>query len=152
MVPFRVRDFAIGLPALFAGLSLFVAWSTAAREPGPTAPIEIEVRALPFNADDATATTVGKLRWRGGVVLTSRERRFGGWAALWVAPDGRGLRSISDEGSWLVATLRYDNDGRLTGLGGATIGSLRGENGQLLADKIETDAGGLAALPARRWV
>jgi hypothetical protein len=152
MVLFRVRDFAIGLPALFAALSLVAACSTAAREPGPTAAIEIEARALPLNADDPAVTTVGKLRWRGGVVLTSRERRFGGWSDLSISPDGRGLHSISDEGSWLTATLRYDNDGRLVGVGAATIGSLRGENGQLLVDKIETDAEGLARLPDGGWL
>lgn len=152
MVPFRVRDFAIGLSALFAALTLVAACSTEAREPGPTTPIEIEARAIPLNSDDPAVATIGKLRWRGGVVLTSRERRFGGWSDLWVAPNGRSLHSISDEGSWLVAAIRYDNDGRLTGLGAATIGSLRGENGQLLSDKIETDAEGLARLPDGGWL
>lgn len=152
MVLFRIRDIAIGLSALFVALSLVTACSTAAREPAPVAPIEIEARALPLDADDPAVTSVGKLRWRGGLVLTSKEPRFGGWSDLWIAPDGRGLRSISDEGSWLAVTLRYDGEGRLTGIAPGTIGSLRGENGPLLADKIETDAESLARLPDGGWL
>lgn len=152
MVLFRVRDVAIGLPALLAVLSLATACSTAAREPAAAAPIEIEARALALNLDDPGAATVGKLRWRGGLLLTSKEPRFGGWSDLWIAPDGRGLRSISDEGSWLTATLRYDGEGRLIGIAAGTIGSLRGENGQLLVEKIHTDAEALARLPDGGWL
>lgn len=152
MVLFRVRDIAIGLPALFVALSLVAACSTAAREPAPAAPIEIEARAIPLNADDPAVTSVGKLRWRGGLLLTSREPRFGGWSGLWIAPDSRGLRAISDEGSWLTSTLRYDGEGRLTGIAPGTIGSLRGEDGQLLVDKEATDAEALARLPDGGWL
>jgi hypothetical protein len=152
MVLSRARDIAIGLPALVVALSLVAACSTAAREPAPAAPIQIEARSIPLNADDPAVTSVGKLRWRGGVVLTAAEPRFGGWSDLWIAPEGRGLRSISDEGSWLTASLRYDNDGRLIGVASGMIGSLRDENGQLLGDKIETDAEGLARLPDGGWL
>ncbi len=152
MVPFRVRDSAIGLPALFVALSLVVACSTAAREPAAPAPIEIAAHAIPLNIDDPAVTEVGRLRWRGGLVLTSREPRFGGWSDLWVAPDGRALHSISDEGSWLATTLRYDKDGRLIGVEPGMIGSLRGEDGQLLTSKLETDAEGLARLPDGGWL
>lgn len=150
MALIRVRDLAIGLLALFVAGSL-AACSTAAREPAPAAPIDIAAHAIPLNSDDPAVIEVGKLRWRGGLVLTSTEPRFGGWSDLWIAPDGRTLRSISDEGSWLAVALRYDN-GRLVGVEPGTIGSLRGENGQLLGDKIQTDAEGLARLPDVGWL
>lgn len=152
MVPFRVRDIAIGLPGLVAALSLIAACSTAAREPARAAPIEIAAQAIPLNTEDPALGEVGKLRWRGGLVLTSREPRFGGWSDLWVAPDGRTVRSISDEGSWLAATLRYDTAGRLIGIDPGLIGSLRGENGQFLDGKLDTDAEGLARLPDGGWL
>lgn len=152
MVPFRVRDIAIGLPGLVAALSLAAACSTAAREPAPAVPIEIATQAIPLNIEDPALTEVGKLRWRGGLVLTSREPRFGGWSGLWVAPDGRALRGISDEGSWLAATLRYETGGRLVGVEPGLIGSLRGEDGQPLGSKLETDAEGLARLPDGGWL
>ncbi len=148
----RVRDIAIGLPALVVALALVSACTTAAREPAPPAPIEIDARTIPFNSDDPAATEVGKLRWRGGLVLTAKDRRFGGWSDIWIAPDGLGLHSVSDEGSWLVAGLRYDKDGRLSGVAPGLIGSLRGENGEFLVSKIETDAEGLARLPDGGWL
>lgn len=152
MVPFRVRDIAIGLPALLAALSLVAAGSTAAREPAPAAPIEIAARAIPLNIEDPALAEIGKLRWRGGLVLTAREPRFGGWSDLRVAPDGRAVRSIFDEVSWLATTMRYDTDGRLIGVEPGVIGSLRGEDGQLLGSKMETDAEGLARLPDGGWL
>jgi hypothetical protein len=152
MAQFRVRDIAIGLPALLAALSLVAACSTAAREPAPAAPIEIAAQAIPLNTEDPAVTEIGKLRWRGGLVLSSREPRFGGWSDLWVAPDGRALRAVSDEGSWLAATLRYDAAGRLIGVEPGLIGSLRGENGRFLDGKLETDAEGLARLPDGGWL
>jgi hypothetical protein len=152
MVPFRVRDIAIALPGLVAALSLVAADPTAAREPAPAAPIEITAQAIPLNIEDPAVTEIGKLRWRGGLVLTSREPRFGGWSDMWVAPDGRTFRSISDEGSWLTAALRYDPAGQLIGIESGLIGSLRGEDGQVLGNKLETDAEGLARLPDGGWL
>ena len=152
MVPFRVRDIAIGLPGLVAALSLIATCPTAAREPAPAVPIEIAAQAVPLNIEDPALAEIGKLRWRGGLVLTSREPRLAGWSDLWVTPDGRALRSISDEGSWLTAALRYDTGGRLIGIESGLIGSLRGEDGQLLGNKLETDAEGLARLPDGGWL
>ena len=152
MALLRIRDIAIGLPALVVAFLLANAWSTKAREPAPPAAIEIETRAIPLNADDSAATEVGKLRWRGGLALTARDQRFGGWSDLWIAPDGIGLRSVSDEGSWLVANLRYARDGRLIGVAPGMIGSLRGDDGRHLVDKLETDAEGLARLPNGGWL
>ena len=152
MALLRIRDIAIGLPALVVAFSLAAVWPTKAREPAAPAAIEIRTRAIPLNADDAAVSEVGRLRWRGGLVLTARDQRFGGWSDLWIAPDGIGLRSISDEGSWLATSLRYAPDGRLVGLAPGSIGSLRGENGQHLVDKLETDAEGLARLPGGGWL
>ncbi|MBX3502436.1 MAG: esterase-like activity of phytase family protein [Alphaproteobacteria bacterium] len=152
MVPSRIRDIATGLPALVVALWLATACSTAAREPAPAVAIEIEAHAIPLNVDEPTVTEVGKLRWRGGLVLTSPEPRFGGWSDLWIGQDGRALRSVSDEGSWLAATLRYDKRGHLVGVASGMVGSLRGEDGRLLAGKLATDAEGLARLPDGGWL
>ena len=115
-------------------------------------PLEIQATALPFKSDDPAATSVGQLRWRGGIAMTANSRRFGGWSDLHISADGRELASISDEGSWLTAIIDTDAKGNLLGLSQARIGPLRGLDGQPLADKSQSDAEGMARLPDGSWL
>src|SRR5262249_39296551 len=62
------------------------------------------------------------------------------------------LASISDEGSWLTATIDYDAKGDIAGLSQAKIGPLRGLDGQPLENKTESDAEGMARLPDGSWL
>ena len=94
-------------------VGLLAAACTGASPPPLSAqerPLEIHATALPFKSDEPAATTVGQLRWRGGIAMTANSRRFGGWSDLHISPDSHRLASISDEGSWLVATIDYDAD------------------------------------------
>jgi hypothetical protein len=115
-------------------------------------PLEIHATALPFKSDDPAATTVGRLRWRGGIAMTANSRRFGGWSDLHLSADGRELASISDEGSWLTATIDYDAKGNVAGLSQAKIGPLRGLDGRPLESKTQSDAEGMARLPDGTWL
>jgi hypothetical protein len=136
-------------------LGLLAAACTSASLPTAGAqdrPFEIHSSALALKADDAAASTVGRLVWRGGVALTANAPNFGGWSDLTVSPDGGTLTSISDEGSWFTATIDYDAKGNLSGLSKATIGPLRGLDGQPLADKVWSDAEGMAHLRDGTWL
>lgn len=115
-------------------------------------PFAIRSASQPFKIDDPSARTIGRLVWRGGIMMTASPRHFGGWSDLHVSADGRTLTSISDEGSWLTATIEYDGDANLAGLVDARIGQLRGLGGGLIADKAEADAEGLARLPDGSWL
>jgi hypothetical protein len=115
-------------------------------------PLEVHSSPLSFKLDDPAAKIVGHLLWRGGISMTANSPRFGGWSDLHVSADGRSLTSISDEGSWLTATIDYDAKGNLAGLGNAQIGPLRGLDGQPLAGKVEADAEGMARLPDGSWL
>ena len=84
--------------------------------------------------------------------MTANSANFGGWSDLHVAPDGKSLSSISDEGSWLTATIDYDHDGNLAGLSNGRIGSLRGLDGKPLENKVMADAEGMALLPDGSWL
>lgn len=146
-------------PALrsFTGFCLLVAAACAGvPPPSPVGaqPLALEIRSEPLvlKLDEPGLRRIGKLIWRGGISMTSSSPNFGGWSDLHVSPDGRTLSSISDQGSWLTATIAYDAQGDLTGLGNGRIGSLRGLDGLPLANKIEADAEGLAAMPDGSWL
>lgn len=115
-------------------------------------PLEIRSASQPFKIDDPSAKTIGRLLWRGGIMMTANSRHFGGWSDLHVSPDGKTLTSISDEGAWLTATIEYDGEANLAGLSNALIGQLHGLDGRLIASKAEADAEAMARLPDGSWL
>jgi hypothetical protein len=115
-------------------------------------PLEIRSASQPFKIDDTSAKTIGRLVWRGGIIMSAAPRQFGGWSDLHVSADGRTLTSISDEGAWLMATVEYDGEANLAGLSNARIGQLRGLDGTPIEGKAEADAEAMARLPDGSWL
>lgn len=106
------------------------------------APKDIEISAQPithFDRSRPTQKRFGQLEFRGGLVLRSPSLEFGGWSALVMAPDGRSLLAISDEGSWLTADLGYQG-GRPSQLTRARLGPLLSDSGNPLRSKMDKDA------------
>lgn len=114
--------------------------------------VDIRSATQPFKIDDPAAKTIGRLVWRGGIMMSAASASFGGWSDLHVSPDGRTLTSISDEGAWLTATIEYDGEANLAGLGNARMGQLRGLDGKPIESKAEADAEALARLPDGSWL
>ncbi len=117
-----------------------------AAAPASSQPRAIDIVARPiahFLRANTTTRRFGSLEFRGGLVLTSQDRDFGGLSGLIVEPDGRRLLSVSDEGMWVSATLTYDN-ARPTGLTNARMGPFRAQGGRVLDRKRDLDAEALA--------
>jgi len=123
----------------FAALLLLAACSG---DPG-AGPILIEAEKVALYPDAPERLDVGALEYRGGLVLTSPDDRFGGLSALEVE-DGR-LLAISDSAYWLTAHLEFDDAGMLTGLSNAFYAPMLGPDGQPLTGDA-ADAEGLAPL------
>jgi hypothetical protein len=95
-----------------------------------------------FEKVASSATTFGKLEWRGGVVLTSPSPSFGGWSGLVLDPDGKRLLAVSDAGTWMTADIDYEA-GRLAGLDHARIGPLKARDGKTLRKERDRDSEGV---------
>lgn len=136
-------------PAL-AGL-LLVAWGLACAGTTPPPPPgegrSLLLRAAPVALDpaDPRRNGLGKLRYLGGLAITSPDPALGGLSGLWVSPDGRELRAISDQGWWLSAKLAYGPGGGPARLEQGRLGPLLDPAGRPLEGKRERDAEGLAA-------
>ena len=111
----------------------------------PPQPIEIEARVLAgFERTNAARRQFGRLEFRGGLVLTSPAKEFGGWSGLVMDDSGRRLLAVSDRGHWMMADL-VQSAGGLNGLRDAVIGDIAGIGGRRLTGR-DADAEGITLL------
>ncbi len=134
-----VSALVIGLAAF--GSSLALAEETPASPDAEVITVEAHPIAA-FDKFDAGKTHFGKLKWRGGLVLTSPSRHFGGWSGLVVDAEGKRFFSISDAGSWMSGEIAYASD-HPTALQGVRLGPIRALSGKVLTRKRSSDAEGL---------
>ncbi len=102
----------------------------------------IQLQSAPalLDLDNRDRSDVGRLAWRGGVVVSSSDSRFGGYSGLEILDDGRRLLALSDVGHWLLADIAYDAAGNLAGLGNSTFAPLLGVDGKPTDSKRLNDA------------
>jgi hypothetical protein len=129
-----------GLALLAAGLVLaFSAFGLAAPRQESA---NLQSARIPLYVNNPTSKRAGKLIYRGGLVLSSDRRSFGGWSDLGVSADGSEILAISDQGHWLRAQLTYDRNGDLAGVGDSEIAPMLGINGRPLSRR-ENDSEGM---------
>jgi hypothetical protein len=131
----------VGRAVVLLGLVSLLATSVRAER------IEVAVKPIPLNPTDLKQDKVGLLTFRGGLALTSSNKRFGGLSALRLTEDGARITFISDEGSWVTAHLVHDPSGQLVGVADAELGPLLDLEGKPLLEKFESDAESLALMP-----
>ena len=79
----------------------------------PDQAVAITISAAPIAAletDKPSQTRFGSLEFRGGLVLTSTHKSFGGISALYVQPDGEHFLVVSDRATWFRGRIVYEND------------------------------------------
>lgn len=139
---------AAAVAASLAGLGL--ASSTFA-EPKPDSSrlsaTPIRIVATPIRKFDKAGTgpeTSGKLRFLGGLVLTSPgNKNFGGWSGIALDRDTKSFVAVSDAGVWMTGQITYA-DGAPQGIEAARIGPLLGLDGKPLARPRDRDAEAIA--------
>ena len=131
-----------GLLLLAAGLVLAV---SAFALPAPKWPQPANVRTarIPLFVNNPSEKRAGRLTYRGGLVLNSDHRDFGGWSDLAVNVDGSEILAISDQGHWLRAGLTYDRNGDLAGVSDSEIAPMLDMNGRAIHGR-ENDSEGMA--------
>jgi hypothetical protein len=134
---------ALGVLAFGGSLALADPKPAADKVSKVSESITVEARPIAaFDKADSAKTHFGKLKWRGGLVLTSPSPHFGGWSGLVVDAEGKKFFSISDVGSWMSGEIAYDGD-RPVGLEGVRLGPIRAKSGEVLTRKRNSDAEGL---------
>jgi hypothetical protein len=93
---------------------------------------EIEIHAEQINAfskEGSSPDLLGALEFRGGLVLTSSNKSFGGISSLIVDRDGAHFIAASDWGVWFRGRILYKNN-RPAGIGDAVMAPILDTDGK----------------------
>src|SRR5690606_25631022 len=96
-----------------------------------------------FDRENIDRQQFGRLRWRGGLSLSSSAREFGGYSGLVLDDQGRRLLAVSDTGAWLMAELAYDGAKPIR-VQRAWVGPLRSLDGAPLTRSRDQDSEAVA--------
>ena len=127
----------------------------AAQQPRAAADIQrIEIRSQAISAFDPrepARTRFGALVFRGGLILESSHRHFGGISGLRVEADGEHFLSVTDKGHWLRGRIVYR--GKVpTAVADAEMGPILGPDGRPLKSRGWYDAEALALQDGTAYV
>ncbi len=114
--------------AVFLGFAMLV---------GPKADVsagetEIEIHAEQINAfakEGSSVDLIGELEFRGGLILTSSNKSFGGISSLIMYRDGVHFIAASDWGVWFRGRILY-KDNRPAGIGDAVMAPMLDTDGK----------------------
>jgi hypothetical protein len=131
--------------AVALSLSLVACATEAPVRKGLKDAVALSYERIPLSQSDRKEHRVGRLLYRGGIEISSSDRRFGGWSGLVVSADGTRMLTQSDKAHWLRADLVYGTRGNLAGIANAQLADMRNRRGRRMA-KRQGDAEGLVAL------
>ncbi len=144
----RIRmDRRLAPVALVLGVAVIAAYAAAAPAPKgrdqQVRPLAVTARAVPLNPHDNGQERIGRLRYLGGLVLTSSDPRFGGISGLLWEPGCRRLLAASDDGYWFILEPAEQGE-KLTGISSGWISTFHRAGDQPITSKSEVDAEALA--------
>jgi hypothetical protein len=134
------------LPRVLVLLALIGVASPAPGQQGRELVHKIDIAAQPIDAFDPSAPALkrfGALEFRGGLVLTSAHRDFGGLSALHVAANGGDFVAVTDRGQWLRGRIVYRGAAPVA-IADAAMAPMLGANGRPLKSRGWYDTESLA--------
>lgn len=131
---------------LGAGL-LALVWCCSGQAQAAGERISVTAKPVEFSILDPERRTFGELRYLGGLILESQDKRFGGFSGLVLTRQGRRLLTVSDQGWWMSAELNYAG-GRLNDISKTRFGPLVNKRGKRWRRKKFQDAEAIATFGA----
>ncbi|WP_245303702.1 esterase-like activity of phytase family protein [Pseudorhodoplanes sinuspersici] len=113
---------------------------------GSLVPTKIDIRATPIEAFDPREPAkkqFGSLIFRGGLVLSSPHKQFGGLSSLRVAADGSRFLAVTDRGFWVRGRITYRGEAP-TGIADGEIAPMLYSDGRPITARGWYDAEALA--------
>lgn len=143
----KPRRFAAFLTAVLALIVLSPASAQPVTSEAVAGPISVEVtaREIPtFDTRERSRTRFGSLEFRGGIVLTSPHRGFGGFSGFrFLDPAGERFVALSDKGDWFTGKLVY-RDRQVIGMTNVETAPVLGPDGKPITTRQWFDTESLA--------
>jgi hypothetical protein len=134
----------VALLAALLVVALLPASAQAPRSTTTVQPITVGATAIEsFDAGDPTRIRFGKLVFRGGLVLDSTHRSFGGFSSLRVLADGERFLAVTDKGHWLRGRI-VSRGGRPIAIADAEMAPILGPDGRPVSRRGWYDTEALA--------
>ncbi|MGQ4275050.1 esterase-like activity of phytase family protein [Terrihabitans sp. B22-R8] len=126
-------------PAWLLGLALTCGYGAGASAEA----IQIAATPIPvFSRAEPERTLFGTLEFRGGLVLSSGARGFGGYSGLRLDADGARFHAVSDRAHWLSGRIVYEG-ARPTGIDDTDLSPVLGRTAKPLDGTRDDDTEGL---------
>ena len=112
-------------------------------------PIAITASPVTTFQNLSSTSEFGPFSWRGGLSLSSTERKFGGFSGLIIGNNCEDLLAVSDAGRWFKATLNYDG-AMLAGIATAELAPMLDSKAKPQRSKVWGDAEAVAEVAPGR--
>jgi hypothetical protein len=140
------RRSLLAIVTLIAGALAFAIFFNVHKSLSAAPSTEIEIRAEPiraFDVRDPARRQFGLLEFRGGLVLHSSDKNFGGLSAIRVAADGAHFIALTDKGWWFRGRIVYEGT-RPRAIAEAEMAPMLGADGRPLAVGLWFDTESIA--------
>jgi len=141
-----LRPMLAAVLVLCVGLALAVIPGVAQTPRVLDPPVAIDIvsqRLNGFDHADPSRRLFGQLEFRGGLVLTSRFKEFGGISALRVQADGAHFIALTDKAWWLKGRIVYEGTLPI-GIANAEMAAMQGPDGLTLVSRRWYDTESIA--------
>ncbi len=135
----RTRPLAVLALAGLLGAGYAIADTKPAMKKLSAGPFTLKATPIASFGRAGQPAGTGKLEWRGGLLLQSEHKNFGGWSGLAIERDGRRFLAVSDAGAWMSGEITYAGQSP-SGITRARIGPLLTRDGQNLKRGRDRDA------------
>lgn len=92
--------------------------------------VSINAHNIGFSSINSSQEKFGELYWRGGLVLKTAHRNFGGFSGIELSKDGTKMLAVSDRGNWLKADIVY-KDGIISDIVNASMAPILNAKGKV---------------------
>ncbi|MEL6920908.1 MAG: esterase-like activity of phytase family protein [Pseudomonadota bacterium] len=121
--------------------SVMIAYPLGASADGAN-PVDVTARPIANFLIGSDQRQFGRVTFKGGLEMVSRERHFGAISAVEIDDDTAWL--IADTGFWVRGRIDRDADGAPTGLSQLVFSEIKGAGGARFDEKWQVDAEGVA--------
>ncbi|MCF4099475.1 esterase-like activity of phytase family protein [Maritalea mediterranea] len=125
---------------LLCHLALVCGVVAAGLLPAQAEPLRADIQVIDRFQGRILGDKIGKLIWRGGLVLRHDHEEFGGFSGITLTSEKGKFAAVTDRGHFLNGRLLYDPDGNLMDVDELALHPIKNSKGDDLPTKFSRDS------------